>query len=122
MIWWKLEGERNPRKLAALRDVRVQATEEEIARSLAGNWRQDVVLELKQLLATYDFLPQQMTDCDLQLQKEMQAQPTRPWQTEAGAAATLLATATDADPAKNKRRPKPQKARRISRPLICRQS
>jgi transposase len=108
-----VEGERNPWKLAALRDVRVQATEEEIAHSMVGNWRPDVLFELKQLLATYDFLQQQMTDCDLQLQKEMQAQPTRPSQkTEAGAAAALLAPATDADQAKNKLRPRPQKAKK----------
>ena len=86
-----VEGERNPWKLAALRDVRVQTTEEEIAHSLAGNWRLDVLFELKQLLAAYDFLQQQMTDCDLQLQEEIQAQPTRPCQAEAGAAAALLA-------------------------------
>jgi len=108
-----VEGERNPWKLAALRDVRVQATEEEIAHSLAGNWRPDVLFELKQLLVTYDFLQQQITDCDVQLQKEMQAQPTRPSQAKAGAAAALLlAPATDADQAKNKRRPRPKKAKK----------
>jgi transposase len=107
-----VEGERNPWKLAALRDVRVQATEEEIAHSLAGNWRPDVLVELKQLLATYDFLQQQITDCDVQLQKEMQAQPTRPSQAKAGVAAALLAPATDADQATNKRRPRPKKAKK----------
>jgi transposase len=61
-----VEGERNPWKLAGLRDVRVQATEEEIAHSLAGNWRPDV-LELKQVLASYAFLHQQIADCDVQL-------------------------------------------------------
>jgi transposase len=71
-------GERDPWKLAALRDVRVQATEDEIAHSLAGNWREDMLFELHQVLAAYDFVQQQITECDLQLQQEMQAQPIRP--------------------------------------------
>jgi hypothetical protein len=33
-----LEGERDPYKLAELRDPRVKATKEQIARSLEGNW------------------------------------------------------------------------------------
>ena len=59
-----VKGERNPWKLAALRDGRVQATEQatedEIAHSLAGNWRPDVLFELKQVLATYNSLQQQI--------------------------------------------------------------
>jgi hypothetical protein len=55
-----VKGERNPWKLAALRDGRVQATEDEIAHSLAGNWRPDVLFELKQVLATYNSLQQQI--------------------------------------------------------------
>lgn len=72
-----VEGERDPWKLAALRDARVRATEEEIANSLAGNWRPDVLFELKQVLAAYDFVQERMADCDVELQKEMQLQPTR---------------------------------------------
>ena len=33
-----LDGERDPRKLAAYRNPRIQASQEEIARSLEGNW------------------------------------------------------------------------------------
>ena len=106
-----VEGERNPWKLAALRDVRVQATEDEIAHSLAGNWRPDVLFELKQVLATYDFLHQQIADCDVQLEKEMQSQPTRSSQAEAGAAAVPLALATCAEQAKKKRPARPKKVK-----------
>jgi len=104
-----VQGERNPWKLAALRDVRVRATEEEIANSLAGNWRPDVLFELQQVLAAYDFLQQQIRECDLQLQKEMQAQPTRPPQ---GEAAIPLETVAGAGRAKNGRRAKPKKAKK----------
>ena len=37
-----LAGERNPRKLAAFRDPRVKANEEQIARYLEGNWQEDL--------------------------------------------------------------------------------
>jgi transposase len=38
-----LAGERNPYPLAALRNWRVKASEEEIARSLEGNWQEDLL-------------------------------------------------------------------------------
>jgi len=41
-----LQGERDPYELAALVDYRVRASREEIARSLEGNWRPDVLFEL----------------------------------------------------------------------------
>jgi transposase len=48
-----LNGERDPWKLAKLRDRRIKATEEEIARSLEGNWRADNLLNSsKQLTLT----------------------------------------------------------------------
>jgi transposase len=71
-------GERNPWSLAKLRDRRIQASEEEIAHSLQGNWREDVLFELEQVLAAYDFQLQQIEKCEQQLEKYMKAQPTRP--------------------------------------------
>src|SRR5215813_15563792 len=38
-----LAGERDPRKLAVFRDRRVKSSEEEIARSLEGNWQEDLL-------------------------------------------------------------------------------
>src|SRR6516162_7172470 len=43
-----LAGERDPQALAAWRDVRVQASEEQIARSLEGNWQEDLLFVLQQ--------------------------------------------------------------------------
>src|SRR5437773_1674622 len=40
-----LKGERDPYKLADLKHERVQASREEVARSLEGNWRPDVLFE-----------------------------------------------------------------------------
>ena len=77
---------------------------------MAGNWRPDELFELKQVLATYDFLHQQIADCDVQLEKEMPSQPTRSPQAEAGAAAVPLAPA--AEQVKKKRPARPKKVKK----------
>jgi transposase len=109
-----VDGERNPWKLAALRDARVQATEEEIANSLAGNWREDVLFELQQVVAAYDFVQKQITDCDLQLEKYMQAQPPRPCRAEVVQAANL----EPATPGKAKKRPQGGKKAKKNQPTF----
>ena len=73
-----LKGERDPYQLARLRDYRVQASEEEIARSLEGNWQEDVLFELQQAVDGYDFCQQQIRECDLRLQKYLSAVPSHP--------------------------------------------
>jgi hypothetical protein len=50
-----LGGERDPHKLAALRDCRVKASEEQIAKSLEGNWQPDLLFVLKQEQDGYEF-------------------------------------------------------------------
>jgi transposase len=72
-----LAGERNPETLAKLRDWRIKATPEEVARSLEGNWREDMLFELKQAVATYDFIQKQISECDQRLQALMAALPAR---------------------------------------------
>ena len=62
-----LAGERNPHKLAELRDCRVRANEEQIARSLEGNWQPDLLFVLKQEQDGYEFCQKQMAECDRQL-------------------------------------------------------
>jgi transposase len=72
-----LGGERDPWKLAKLRDPRVRASEAEIAYSLEGNWHDDVLFELRQVVEAYDFYHQQMKDCEGELEKYMAALPDR---------------------------------------------
>src|SRR5205809_5455489 len=62
-----LGGERDPHKLAAFRDCRVKASEEQIARSLEGNWQEDLLFVLKQEQDGYEFCQKQMAECDRQL-------------------------------------------------------
>ena len=43
-----LGGERDPKQLAAFRDCRVRASEQEIAAHLQGNWQEDSLFVLQQ--------------------------------------------------------------------------
>lgn len=81
-----LAGERNPWKLAQLKDYRVRASEEEIARSLEGNWQQETLFELQQAVERYDFCQYQIRQCEQQLQQYLAALPD-------GAAPEALAAA-----------------------------
>ena len=67
-----LSGARDPHKLAAFRDHRVKASEEQIARSLEGNWQQDLLFVLKQEQDSYEFCQKQMAECDRQLEQYLQ--------------------------------------------------
>jgi hypothetical protein len=73
-----LAGERDPRQLARLRDRRIKASEEEVARSLEGNWQEDQLFELQQAVDEYDFRQKQLTECDRKLQAYLAVLPSRP--------------------------------------------
>jgi transposase len=64
-------GERDPRKLAELSDPRIHASKEEIAKSLEGNWRQDLLFVLEQEVEMYDVYQRRIAECDQQLQKHL---------------------------------------------------
>ena len=91
-----LQGERDPWKLADLKNEKVQASREEVARSLEGNWREDLVFELRQAVDNYHFAHRQMRDCDLELERRLASLPTRtldiPGQTAQTAEATGVKT------------------------------
>jgi transposase len=72
-----LTGERDPHKLAAFRDPRVKASEEQIARSLEGNWEEDVLFVLKQEQDGYEFCLKQMAECDQRLEQYLQQREDR---------------------------------------------
>jgi transposase len=59
-----MTGERDTRKLAAMCDRRVKASQETVIKALTGNYRSEHLFTLQQALATYDFLHQQMRECD----------------------------------------------------------
>lgn len=72
-----LNGERDCYKLADLKHERVQASREEVARSLEGNWRADVLFELQQAVNSYEFAHRQMQECDAKLEAYLTMLPTR---------------------------------------------
>src|SRR5215469_12277122 len=72
-----LAGERDPHKLAALRDPRVKASKEQIARYLEGHWQEDLLFLLKQEQEGYEFCQQQMADCDRQLNQYLEQREDR---------------------------------------------
>ena len=67
-----LAGERDPRKLAALRHPRVKASEEQIVRYLEGHWQEDLLFVLQQEQDGYEFCQEQMAECDRQLEQYLQ--------------------------------------------------
>src|SRR5471030_1784681 len=62
-----LTVERDPYKLADLANYRVKASREEVARSLEGNWRADLLFELQQAVYSHHFMRRQMQECDEKL-------------------------------------------------------
>ena len=67
-----LKGERDRYKLADLADVRIQASREEIARSLEGNWRKELLFILQQEVNLYQIYQRQIAECDTALQAHLQ--------------------------------------------------
>jgi hypothetical protein len=50
----------------------VKASEEEIARSLEGNWQEDLLFVLQQEQDGYEFCQKQMAECDQRFQQYLQ--------------------------------------------------
>jgi transposase len=63
-----LAGERDPARLAELRDARIQASAADIAKSLHGNWREEHLFSLKQAVALFDAYQGALAECDSQLE------------------------------------------------------
>jgi transposase len=59
-----VEGERNPARLAALRDRRCQKSEKEIADHLTGTWRDEHLFNLGQAFKTLQFLDARIAEYD----------------------------------------------------------
>jgi transposase len=57
-------GERDPRKLADLRDYRCKASTETIRQALSGNYRPEHVFALQQALELFDFYTTKLRECD----------------------------------------------------------
>ena len=67
-----LSGQRDPQALAALADPQVKATKTVIAKSLEGNWREELLFVLKQEVELYRMYQEQIAACDRKLQSHLQ--------------------------------------------------
>src|ERR1700693_4567959 len=66
-----VNGERDPRQLAKLRDRRCKQSEEEIAEQLSGHWREDHLFSLRQALQVYDSLRERIADYDGEILRQL---------------------------------------------------
>jgi len=82
-----LNGERDPQALAAWADPQVKASRRVIAKSLKGNWREELLFVLKQEVEMYRMYQERIAACDQKLQGhlrvlapkvDLQAQPLGP--------------------------------------------
>ena len=67
-----VSGERDLRQLARLRDPRIRADEETIAKSLQGHWQEEHIFELTQALELYRFYHDKIVECDQQIEAQLE--------------------------------------------------
>ncbi len=63
-----LDGERRPAILAQFRDCRIKASEEEMAKSLTGTYRDEHLFVLRQAYLAYQTVQQHIATCDQQVE------------------------------------------------------
>ena len=68
-----LGGERDGMALAKLKDSRIRASDEDIAKSLQGNWRSEHLFALKQAVDAFDFCVKQLLECDALIEAQLRA-------------------------------------------------
>lgn len=72
-----LAGERDPQKLAALKDHRIKASRDVIAKSLRGDWRAEHLFTLQQTHALWQQHQQLIAECDAQIEAMLKAFDSR---------------------------------------------
>jgi transposase len=68
-----VQGERDPLKLAKLRDQRCRKSVKQIAEELTGNWRAEHLFSLKQALQMYDHICAGIADYEAEIQRTLAA-------------------------------------------------
>jgi len=66
-----LAGERDPKRLANLRDGRVKASEETIMKALIGDYRREHLFTLKQSLAAWRNYQKLIAECDREIEQHL---------------------------------------------------
>lgn len=65
-------GERDAEKLAQLVHHKVKASKEELTKACEGIWRTECLFELKQASESYHFIQNQITECDLMIEQQLE--------------------------------------------------
>jgi transposase len=66
-----LAGERDPAQLAKLRDPRVKASEETVAKALVGDWRAEHLFTLRQARESYRHCQTLIRECDAEIERRL---------------------------------------------------
>jgi transposase len=74
MVHSILEGERDPEELIKLKDPRIEASDEDIKKSLVGIWKEEYLFMLKQAYDEYYFYQLQIEACDENIMTLLQSQ------------------------------------------------
>lgn len=72
-----LEGERDPNVLAKLRDYRIKASEQTVAKALVGDYRPEHLFTLSQALQSYRHYQRLMTECESEIERQLHAFESR---------------------------------------------
>jgi transposase len=72
-----LDGERDPVRLAAMKDPRVRSSREQIAKALHGDYRSEHLFALRQSLDLYHTYRKMIADCDGQIEQYLARFDTR---------------------------------------------
>jgi transposase len=72
-----LEGQRDPRMLASLREPGCAKSESEIAEALTGHWREEQLFVLGQTIQLWDFCQALMRECDEKIESLVKTLPVR---------------------------------------------
>jgi transposase len=62
-----LGGERNAEKLGKMKDFRCHASEEEIAQSLIGNYREEHLFSPKQAVELFEYYQEKIGECEAEI-------------------------------------------------------
>jgi transposase len=67
-----INGEREAKNFLPLVDARIQASEEDIVKSLEGNWRKECLFLIKQCYAQYQQLQEHIRECEKEIETILQ--------------------------------------------------
>ncbi len=70
-----IAGEKDPLKLASLRNKKCKKPEEKFIAALTGNFQKEHIFSLKQAVDHYDFTEKQLMECDQLVKEELEILP-----------------------------------------------